>query len=224
MVILARCVNLAHSYSLPHGEFSPCSLQTVSNVCCIIYLPSYKDYFVSSRWATDFIFWALRASIINFVVGNANSDVLYTSHLSSIPFPDGNLCFYGKCYYCKGPSTGVCAQGTLMEGAVVLWLRPDVKFEQAHHPWGRTYRKGMLARYVGSVFSSAWLCQQSSWNQNSSVVRRTSYVRGIDYLWSYCMDCFQISVVASPGPYAQTFCHFLKNFFFWFFRIFFRFR
>ncbi len=34
---------------------------------------------------------------------------------------------------------------------------------------------------------------------------RPSSVCCIDYLWSYCMFCFQISVVASPGPYAQTF-------------------
>ncbi len=33
-------------------------------------------------------------------------------------------------------------------------------------------------------------------------------VCGIDYLWSYCMDFFQ--VVASPGPYVQT-----KNWFFY---------
>ncbi len=36
-------------------------------------------------------------------------------------------------------------------------------------------------------------------------------VRGIDYLWSYCMDCFQISVVASPRPYAQTIFSFFKK-------------
>ncbi len=59
----------------------------------------------------------------------------------------------------------------------------------------------------------------------SKFVRRTSYVRpwtvcGIDYLWSYCMDCFQISVVASPEPYAQTFFFFIfeKKNVFWFFR------
>ncbi len=28
---------------------------------------------------------------------------------------------------------------------------------------------------------------------------------GIDSLWSYCMDFFQVLVLASPGPYAQTF-------------------
>ncbi len=47
----------------------------------------------------------------------------------------------------------------------------------------------------------------------SSVVRRPSIrpsVCGIDYLWSYCMDFFQILVVASPGPYAQTFFFFLR--------------
>ncbi len=39
----------------------------------------------------------------------------------------------------------------------------------------------------------------------SKFVRRLPSVCGIDYLWSYCMDFFQILVVASPGPYAQTF-------------------
>ncbi len=35
----------------------------------------------------------------------------------------------------------------------------------------------------------------------------------IDYFWSYCMDFFQILVVASRGPYAQIFFSFLdKNF------------
>ncbi len=36
-----------------------------------------------------------------------------------------------------------------------------------------------------SIFSSAWLCQQSSWNRNSSVVRRLSSVRPWhNYLWT----------------------------------------
>ncbi len=55
-------------------------------------------------------------------------------------------------------------------------------------------------------------------------VRRPSSVCGIDYLWSYCMDCLQISVVASPGPYAQTFFfHFWRIFFFNFLGFFFDF-
>ncbi len=67
------------------------------------------------------------------------------------------------------------------------------------------------------LFSSAWLCQQSAWNRNSSVVRPS--VCGIDYHWSYCMDFFHILVVASHGPYAQTFFFFFifeeKKFFFY---------
>ena len=39
---------------------------------------------------------------------------------------------------------------------------------------------------------------------------------GINYLWSYCMDFFQILVVVSPGPHTQTFYEFLRIFF-WFF-------
>ncbi len=43
-------------------------------------------------------------------------------------------------------------------------------------------------------------------------VRRPSVASIISEV--YCMDFFQILVVASPGPYAQTF--FLKNLFFFF--------
>ncbi len=53
----------------------------------------------------------------------------------------------------------------------------------------------------------------------SKFVRRPSSVRpsvrpsicGIDYLWTLCTDFFQILVVASPGPYAQTFFSFKKK-------------
>ncbi len=48
-------------------------------------------------------------------------------------------------------------------------------------------------------------------------VRRPSSICGINYLWSYCMDFFQILVVASPGPYAQTFFSFWKKKNFWIF-------
>ena len=66
-----------------------------------------------------------------------------------------------------------------------------------------------------SKFSSAWLCQQTSWNrqcQQTSWNRNLSVVRSPCriYLRTYWADSFQISVVASPGPYPQTFC--LKNF------------
>ena len=55
-----------------------------------------------------------------------------------------------------------------------------------------------------------------------SVVCRLS-VCGIDYIWTYCMDSFQILVVASPGPYVEPICEFLQ-FFFVFFTNIFRFR
>ena len=48
----------------------------------------------------------------------------------------------------------------------------------------------------------------------SKFVRRPSSDCGIDYLWTYCMDFFQILVVASPGSYAGTWFFF----FFWFFK------
>ncbi len=58
----------------------------------------------------------------------------------------------------------------------------------------------------------------------SKFVRRLPSVCGIDYLWSYCIDFFQILVVASPGPYAQTFFYLFIYFFFfcflWLFFIF----
>ncbi len=55
---------------------------------------------------------------------------------------------------------------------------------------------------------------------HSSSVVRPSSVCGIDYLWSYRMDFFQILVVASPGSYPQKFIftfekkkYFLQTFF-----------
>ena len=57
-----------------------------------------------------------------------------------------NVCFYGKCMYCKGEKDGVCAEGTKLEGVIVLWLPPN--YSQLHyqrHPWGRTYREGKKA-------------------------------------------------------------------------------
>jgi hypothetical protein len=59
---------------------------------------------------------------------------------------DGNECFYGKCLYCKSPADGVCAEGSSLEGALVLWL-PSNKFEKWPHPWRRTYRDDKQMRY-----------------------------------------------------------------------------
>ncbi len=63
-----------------------------------------------------------------------------------------------------------------------------------------------------NIFSSAWLCQQSSWNRNSFVIRPSS-ICGIDYLSHHCMDFFQILVVASLCHMNRLVFIFEKNFF-----------
>lgn len=45
----------------------------------------------------------------------------------------------------KGEETGVCGDGELLEGAVLLWLPPRVTLTLNKHPWARTYRRGMKA-------------------------------------------------------------------------------
>ena len=57
-----------------------------------------------------------------------------------------------------------------------------------------------------TILSSAWLFQQSSWNRISSFVRSSSYVCGIDYLWTYCMDVIFLRiflVFVNMGPYGS---------------------
>ena len=68
---------------------------------------------------------------------------------------------------------------------------------------------------VTRSFSSASLCQQSSWNRNSSIVRPS--VCGIYYLWTYCVDFFQILVLASLGHMPGRFWSFEKKNDFWIF-------
>ena len=59
-----------------------------------------------------------------------------------------STCFYGKCLYCKDQTSGVCANGTKMEGAVILWLPKSFQLQRFRHPWARTYKSGKKARYV----------------------------------------------------------------------------
>ena len=59
---------------------------------------------------------------------------------------DGNTCFYGKCYYCK-PSEAACAEGDIMEGSLTLWLPEWYKLKMRRHPYQRTYREGVKARW-----------------------------------------------------------------------------
>lgn len=71
-----------------------------------------------------------------------------TDQLKATFFKNGsNTCFYGKCLYCKGENNGVCANGTRMEGAVVLALPARFTFVKYRHPWGRTYKEGRRARW-----------------------------------------------------------------------------
>ncbi|CAD5116676.1 DgyrCDS5542 [Dimorphilus gyrociliatus] len=60
---------------------------------------------------------------------------------------EGNLCFYGKCLYCKGPDDGVCAQGDKLEGVVILWLPKKLTLEKWKHPWRRSYKEGRRMRW-----------------------------------------------------------------------------
>ena len=53
----------------------------------------------------------------------------------------------------------------------------------------------------------------------STSVRRPS-VCGINYLWTDCVDFFQILVLPFPGPYAQTFSELKKNDFWIFYEYF----
>ncbi|WAR30640.1 XYLK-like protein [Mya arenaria] len=46
-----------------------------------------------------------------------------------------------------GESTGVCGEGALLEGSLILWLPEGVSLTQHKHPWARTYKTGLLAHY-----------------------------------------------------------------------------
>ncbi|XP_025112699.1 glycosaminoglycan xylosylkinase-like [Pomacea canaliculata] len=59
---------------------------------------------------------------------------------------NNNTCFYGKCYYCR-PTEGVCAEGEVMEGTVILWLPAKFILNTTHHPWARKYRANVRAKW-----------------------------------------------------------------------------
>lgn len=74
---------------------------------------------------------------------NLRTEVLprATSRLKRTFFTKGNsTCFYGMCYYCKGESTGVCGEGDVLEGVVILWLPTTYQLSKHNHPWRRTYK------------------------------------------------------------------------------------
>ena len=67
---------------------------------------------------------------------------------------DGNTCFYGVCHYCK-KSEAACANDTIMEGSITIWLPSGWSLSTSRHPWQRTYREGRKAQWVQFT---EWLC------------------------------------------------------------------
>lgn len=58
-----------------------------------------------------------------------------------------SYCFYGKCHYCKGVETGVCADNMELEGSISLFLPSYLKLTPLKHPWARTYRSNKKAMW-----------------------------------------------------------------------------
>ncbi len=63
-------------------------------------------------------------------------------------FAEGDICFYGICYYCniKDP---VCADGDVIEGALVLLMKQ--KLRPIPNPWRRTYKKNKPAVWENNM-------------------------------------------------------------------------
>ncbi|XP_031574377.1 glycosaminoglycan xylosylkinase-like isoform X2 [Actinia tenebrosa] len=51
---------------------------------------------------------------------------------------DGNTCFYGVCHYCN-KEEAACANKTVMEGSLTIWLPRGWGLAKWRHPWQRTY-------------------------------------------------------------------------------------
>ncbi|KAK7873562.1 hypothetical protein R5R35_008802 [Gryllus longicercus] len=82
---------------------------------------------------------------------NLRSEIMpvATDDLFDTFYQEGNnTCLYGVCYYCS-PQDPVCAHKNVMEGALIMWLPsgPSYKLKKFRHPWQRTYRVDMAARW-----------------------------------------------------------------------------
>lgn len=61
-------------------------------------------------------------------------------------FKDKNeTCFYGVCLYCE-PKSPVCTNDDIMEGALIMWLPTNIKFQRHPNPWQRSYKSDLVAR------------------------------------------------------------------------------
>ncbi|XP_075227047.1 glycosaminoglycan xylosylkinase isoform X2 [Lycorma delicatula] len=73
--------------------------------------------------------------------------VATSSLLDTFYEEDTKTCFYGICYYCQ-PKKGVCSDDSgMLEGAVILWLPSHLQLKKYRHPWQRSYRTGVIARW-----------------------------------------------------------------------------
>ena len=68
----------------------------------------------------------------------------------------GNTCFYGVCYYCTREEPA-CANGSVLEGSLTLWLPDMWQVKKLRHPWQRTYKENKKAEW--EVHSSSY-CQK----------------------------------------------------------------
>ncbi|XP_055941575.1 glycosaminoglycan xylosylkinase-like [Argiope bruennichi] len=59
---------------------------------------------------------------------------------------ENNSCFYGQCYYCS-PADPACAEGDIMEGAMILMLPEKYRLKKFRSPWQRTYKDTVTARW-----------------------------------------------------------------------------
>ncbi len=100
--------------------------------------------------------------------------------------------------------------------AELLWRNPRPSSVQCVFPetfnWFFGGKCGYLS-YLQAIFSSAWLCQQSSWNRNLSLIRRLS-IRPSSFRVAIISEPniripFKFSAVASPVPYAEAVFFFL---------------
>ncbi len=65
-------------------------------------------------------------------------------------FMVGNkTCFYGVCPYCS-PNDLLCTHSKYLETTLVYYLSSKFELKVAKHPWRRTYRCNVLARYLSA--------------------------------------------------------------------------
>ncbi|XP_025113592.1 LOW QUALITY PROTEIN: glycosaminoglycan xylosylkinase-like [Pomacea canaliculata] len=88
-------------------------------------------------------------------------------------------CFYGACQHCSAQS-GVCTRDGLVEGAIILWLPPEVVLSKVQHPWMEGFKTAILKKYEES--------ENSSHKTYCDVIRRLDVYRRHRFLLLDIMD------------------------------------